>query len=98
MAQLLTFPGQCKSGDLVRPLFFANKRKNRIGNFDMGDGESKRTVGACCQGSSSDRATSRAARISRIGILIPLSFLATVLCAQLPSQSGNPAGVQSPSS
>ena len=36
--------------------------------------------------------------LSQIGLLILISCLATALHAQLPSQNGNPAGVQSPSS
>ena len=55
-------------------------------------------MGGCRQGSSNDRPASRAGKISEIGLLILIPWLATALKAQLPSQSGDPAGVQSPSS
>jgi protein involved in polysaccharide export with SLBB domain len=46
---------------------------------------------------NNDRPASRPGKISQIGLLILMSWPAA-LCAQLPSQAGYPAGVQSPSS
>jgi len=59
--------------------------------------EREKSIGGCRRGSSNDRSTSQAGKISQIGLLILMSWLTTPLYAQLPSQSGNSPVVQSPS-
>ena len=64
----------------------------------MGDCEREWKTGGRRQGSSNDRPASRAGKISQIGLLFLVSCLATAARAQLPSQNGNSAGMQGPSS
>jgi len=59
--------------------------------------ERDRSSGGYRHGSSIDRPSWRAGKISQIGLVALLSWLTTVLYAQPPSQSGTSAGVQSPS-